>query len=55
MGLYKIVSEFLIGYFSEHCHLQEVRCKIAVGLRGGTFRGVVRARLPRQVGPLAKV
>ena len=34
-----MVSEFLIGSFSEHSHLQEGRCKMAVGLRGGIQGG----------------
>ena len=39
VGVYKMVSEFLIGSFSEHSHLQEGRCKMAVGLRGGIQGG----------------
>lgn len=51
MGLYKIVSEFLIGYFSEHSHLQEVRCKIAVGLRGGIRGGLGKVAQGGSVAP----
>lgn len=51
MGLYKIVSEFLIGNFSEHSHLQEVRYKIAVGLRGGIRGGLGKVAQGGSVAP----
>lgn len=37
---HKMVNELLIGSLGEHSPLREVRCKIAVGLRGGIEGGL---------------